>query len=130
MESSSWSSPDENHSFTNADWRSFRAKLVAADRASRSLEPPSYVDPDSAVDHPPPPITVGDKWAHTIHEPEKGCLLIATEKLDGVHIFRTNGCAGPVNGATGSIRDHSESAVAYVDQGNEIDGDGCCRHFL
>lgn len=62
---------------------------MAADRASRSQEPPAYVDPDIAVDdHPlPPPITIGDKWAHAIHEPEKGCLLIATEKLDGVHIF-------------------------------------------
>ncbi|KAK9674495.1 hypothetical protein RND81_12G236400 [Saponaria officinalis] len=30
---------------------------------------------------------IGDKWAHPIHEPERGCLLIATEKLDGVHIF-------------------------------------------
>ncbi|EPS62542.1 hypothetical protein M569_12249, partial [Genlisea aurea] len=29
----------------------------------------------------------GDKWAHALHEPEKGCVLIATEKLDGVHIF-------------------------------------------
>ncbi|XP_062151119.1 uncharacterized protein LOC133859654 [Alnus glutinosa] len=88
MESSSWSSPDDSNSLINADWRSFRAKLVAEDRASRSQEPPSYVDPDSVVDHhPPPPITIGDKWAHAIHEPEKGCLLIATAKLDGVHIF-------------------------------------------
>lgn len=38
------------------------------------------------VDHTPS-ITVAEKWAHKIHEPEKGCLLIATEKLDGVHIF-------------------------------------------
>ncbi|KAK8967574.1 hypothetical protein KSP40_PGU018360 [Platanthera guangdongensis] len=26
-------------------------------------------------------------WGHPLREPEKGCLLIATEKLDGVHIF-------------------------------------------
>jgi len=30
---------------------------------------------------------IGDKWAHPLVEPEKGCLLIATEKLDGSHIF-------------------------------------------
>ncbi|KAM2014821.1 hypothetical protein FF2_044632 [Malus domestica] len=33
-------------------------------------------------------ITVGDKWAHTIHKSVKGCLLLATEKLGGVHIFK------------------------------------------
>lgn len=31
--------------------------------------------------------TIGDRWAHPLVEPEKGCLLIATEKLDGSHIF-------------------------------------------
>ncbi|KAK9272344.1 hypothetical protein L1049_002715 [Liquidambar formosana] len=49
---------------------------------------------------------MGDKWAHTIHEPEKGCLLIATEKLDGVHIFERTVIllvsTGPV-GPTGII---------------------------
>ncbi|XP_051141031.1 uncharacterized protein LOC127258280 [Andrographis paniculata] len=48
---------------TASDWRAFRARLVAG------------ADP------------IGDKWIHPIHDPEKGCLLIATEKLDGVHIF-------------------------------------------
>ncbi|CAN1322502.1 UPF0301 protein Plut_0637, partial [Linum perenne] len=65
----------------SADWRWFRAKLVANEQA--------FISPDTA-DHPNPKtplVTVGDKWAHAIHEPEKGCLLIATEKLDGVHIF-------------------------------------------
>ncbi|GMY13788.1 upf0301 protein [Fagus crenata] len=90
MESSSWE--DDKKPYINADWRGFRAKLVAGERASNSRsqaqEPSSgsHVDPDIVVDHPLP-ITIGDKWAHTIHEPEKGCLLIATEKLDGVHIF-------------------------------------------
>ncbi|KAG2316385.1 hypothetical protein Bca4012_067271 [Brassica carinata] len=32
-------------------------------------------------------ITTGNKWAHKILELETGCLLIATEKLNGVHIF-------------------------------------------
>lgn len=70
----------------DADWRSFRARLVAEEKLSSTKEPSSVVDPDVVVEQPPP-ITIGDKWAHTIHEPEKGCLLIATEKLDGVHIF-------------------------------------------
>ena len=49
---------------------------------------------------------IGDKWAHTIHGPEKGCLLIATEKLDGVHIFERTVililATGPI-GPTGLI---------------------------
>ncbi|XP_031397449.1 uncharacterized protein LOC116208243 [Punica granatum] len=69
-----------------SDWRSFRARLVAGERASRVEAPSALVDLDTAVDQPKL-VTIGDKWAHEIHEPEKGCLLIATEKLDGVHIF-------------------------------------------
>lgn len=88
MGSSSSSPEDDNTSLPSPDWRSFRAKLVAGERASSVQEPSSYVDPDAVVDLDHPPATaIGDKWAHTIHEPEKGCLLIATEKLDGVHIF-------------------------------------------
>jgi putative AlgH/UPF0301 family transcriptional regulator len=34
-----------------------------------------------------PPTKLDHKWAHSLHEPEKGCLLVATDKLDGVHIF-------------------------------------------
>nr|XP_004304264.2 PREDICTED: uncharacterized protein LOC101304985 [Fragaria vesca subsp. vesca] len=86
MESSSPSDDDYKPSI-NTDWRSFRAKLVAAEKASLPKLPTSIVgDLDTVVDQPQP-ITVGDKWAHTIHEPERGCLLLATEKLDGVHIF-------------------------------------------
>ncbi|KAK7843750.1 hypothetical protein CFP56_011965 [Quercus suber] len=88
MESSSWPWEDDNKPYINADWRGFRAKLVAGEGATRSQaqEPPSHVvDPDIVVDYPLPlPITIGDKWAHILHEPEKGCLLIATEKLDAL----------------------------------------------
>ncbi|KAK4271951.1 hypothetical protein QN277_020566 [Acacia crassicarpa] len=66
----------------NADWRSFRAKMVAGEQLRTTSDEPSS---SSAAD--PPPISLGDRWAHIIHEPERGCLLIATEKLDGVHIF-------------------------------------------
>ncbi|PON96329.1 Pentatricopeptide repeat [Trema orientale] len=88
--SSSSSSPpdDDKRPLIDSDWRSFRAKLVAGQHLLRpqDKEPSSSVDLDTVAD-PPPSITIGDRWAHTIHEPEKGCLLIATEKLDGVHIF-------------------------------------------
>ncbi|WZZ12042.1 hypothetical protein YC2023_105131 [Brassica napus] len=51
-----------------ADWREFRARLVAGEQAAA-------------------PEKDSNKWAHKIQEPETGCLLIATEKLNGVHIF-------------------------------------------
>ncbi|KAL0540667.1 hypothetical protein IC582_020677 [Cucumis melo] len=83
------------------DWRSFRAKLIATQKLSTPQISSSFVDLDTAVDHPPS-ISLGEKWAHVIHGPEKGCLLIATEKLDGVHIFErtvilllNNGQLGP-----------------------------------
>ncbi|GAB4846526.1 hypothetical protein Ancab_025531 [Ancistrocladus abbreviatus] len=72
----------------NDDWRSFRARLVAAERTiSPPQDPSSTVDLDTVLDRDRSELTIGDKWAHAIHEPEKGCLLIATERLDGVHIF-------------------------------------------
>ncbi|KAK8278032.1 hypothetical protein V6Z12_D09G012700 [Gossypium hirsutum] len=77
-------SNDEKKPTLDSDWRSFRAKLVATEKVSG---PSSWAGPDTVVDQPPQPVTIGDKWAHTIREPEKGCLLIATKKLDGVHIF-------------------------------------------
>ncbi|KAI9105059.1 hypothetical protein K1719_022775 [Acacia pycnantha] len=30
---------------------------------------------------------LGTKWAHPIPIPETGCVLVATKKLDGIHIF-------------------------------------------
>ncbi|CAI9109769.1 OLC1v1009665C2 [Oldenlandia corymbosa var. corymbosa] len=100
--SKSPSPEDENRTLVNADWRSFRARLVAGEKAFRPVEATPVVDLDTAVDQPPL-ITIGDKWAHILHEPEKGCLLIATEKLDGVHIFErtvilllATGPVGPV----------------------------------
>ncbi|XP_042501081.1 UPF0301 protein BF2109 [Macadamia integrifolia] len=81
---------DDNKPSINADWRSFRARLVAGELASRPENSSSNsVDPDTVEveDHPPLDTSIGDKWAHTLPEPERGCLLIATDKLDGVHIF-------------------------------------------
>ncbi|XP_074574693.1 uncharacterized protein LOC141831175 [Curcuma longa] len=70
---------DGGEAVIKSDWRSFRARLVAGEQATsvdRGLTP-----------LPPPAVALGDKWAHLIHEPERGCLLLATDKLDGVHIF-------------------------------------------
>lgn len=89
MNSSQPSDEDDKQPFLEPDWRSFRARLVAAEQQQQH-------QPESQI-------TIGHKWAHLIHEPEKGCLLVATEKLDGVHIFErtvilllSTGPIGPV----------------------------------
>ncbi|GAB2278001.1 hypothetical protein Dimus_012701, partial [Dionaea muscipula] len=64
----------------SADWRSFRARLVAAERSPTGPSS-SAVRPMSIAG------SIGSRWVHEIREPEKGCLLIATEKLEGAHIF-------------------------------------------
>ncbi|KAJ4820166.1 UPF0301 protein [Rhynchospora pubera] len=73
-------------SIIQSDWRSFRAKLVASEHV---LNHTSLTTPLSAelVNQTLPPPKLSNKWAHSLHEPEKGCLLVATDKLDGVHIF-------------------------------------------
>ncbi|WOK94430.1 hypothetical protein Cni_G03132 [Canna indica] len=79
---------DDGEILIKSDWRSFRARLVIGEQASSTLAGP--LGPATMVQGPAPllpPVALGDKWAHLIHEPEKGCLLVATEKLDGVHIF-------------------------------------------
>ncbi|KAJ0252994.1 hypothetical protein HA466_0121000 [Hirschfeldia incana] len=62
------------------DWREFRARLVAGEQATTPEKDSSSLSSSSLI-------TTGNKWAHKILEPEIGCLLIATEKLNGVHIF-------------------------------------------
>nr|XP_043615520.1 UPF0301 protein CHU_1773 [Erigeron canadensis] len=98
------SSRDEDNSSLDADWRSFRARLVAGEQAFSSKD--SQDDNLDTAVHQPQSMPIGDRWAHAIHEPEKGCLLIATEKLDGVHIFERTVVlllsTGPV-GPTGII---------------------------
>ncbi|KAG8088552.1 hypothetical protein GUJ93_ZPchr0010g7744 [Zizania palustris] len=80
------------------DWRSFRAQLHLNEQYAKSVNPAM-----AAVRTTPEPAKVGDKWAHPLVEPEKGCLLIATEKLEGSHIFERTvilllsaGVLGPV----------------------------------
>ncbi|KAJ1286633.1 hypothetical protein BS78_03G367400 [Paspalum vaginatum] len=69
------------------DWRSFRAQLYFNEQITNK----SVAIPGVATTMPPSqpaqPAKIGNKWAHPLVDPEKGCLLIATEKLDGSHIF-------------------------------------------
>lgn len=67
----------------DADWRSFRAQLILKEQYSNSVNPAAA----AVTAAKPGPAKIADKWAHPLVEPEKGCLLIATEKLDGSHIF-------------------------------------------
>uniref|UniRef100_A0A804UB29 Uncharacterized protein n=1 Tax=Zea mays TaxID=4577 RepID=A0A804UB29_MAIZE len=58
---------------------SFRAQLYFKEQ---------HGDPPVASSTQLPAVQTGsDRWAHPLMKPEKGCLLIATEKLDGSHIF-------------------------------------------
>ncbi|CAN8290115.1 unnamed protein product [Cochlearia groenlandica] len=66
----------------NTDWREFRANLFmkeqeeTADAEGHKPATPS---------HDTEPIAL--KWAHPIPFPETGCVLVATEKLDGYRTF-------------------------------------------
>ncbi|KAL1533891.1 UPF0301 protein [Salvia divinorum] len=56
------------------DWREFRAQRYFLEQAEKDETSPGLKPLPS-------------KWAHPISAPEDGCLLIATEKLDGVRSF-------------------------------------------
>ncbi|ONK56589.1 uncharacterized protein A4U43_C10F10430 [Asparagus officinalis] len=75
------STPKSQHPLL--DWRDFRANLVI--RKHELLD--SADSPDGAVSHKPPSQKLGLKWAHPIPVPEPGCVLVATERLDGVRSF-------------------------------------------
>ncbi|KAJ6805607.1 uncharacterized protein M6B38_416760 [Iris pallida] len=68
---------------TLLDWRDFRANLVA--RAHELLD--SAEPTNDATSQKLPSQRLGPKWAHPIPFPEPGCVLVATEKLDGVRSF-------------------------------------------
>ena len=58
------------------DWRSFRAQLVALEKANSALQQELA---DSQ--HTPTP---DQKWVHELTLPEKGCLLLGRMKNLGV----------------------------------------------
>ncbi|KAG8392009.1 hypothetical protein BUALT_Bualt01G0247000 [Buddleja alternifolia] len=63
------------------NWREFRASLYIQEQAENA-DSIHNQDRTSAVSKALPL-----KWAHPISAPENGCLLVATEKLDGVRTF-------------------------------------------
>ncbi|XP_058100001.1 uncharacterized protein LOC131244408 [Magnolia sinica] len=119
------SAPDEdNSSFENTnsmdpsirkshhifrDWRTYRAILVAWERLQLldADAPDQYAVP-SELSNP-----LGPKWAHPISMPETGCILVATEKLDGVNKFERSvvlllraGTKDPGEGPFGIVISH------------------------
>ncbi|KAL6525298.1 hypothetical protein OROMI_030891 [Orobanche minor] len=65
------------------DWREFRASLYIQEQAE--AEHADYIQNQDKKSSRPKSLPL--KWAHPISAPENGCLLIATEKLDGVRTF-------------------------------------------
>ncbi|OAY73902.1 uncharacterized protein LOC109719867 [Ananas comosus] len=68
---------------TLSDWRDFRANLIY--RWKDDLLDSEAPTKDKALNEPTQHL--GLKWAHPISFPETGCVLVATEKLDGVSSF-------------------------------------------
>ncbi|CAL5187328.1 unnamed protein product [Lathyrus oleraceus] len=66
----------------NLDWRDFRAKLYRDEL--KEIEDTDTQKEGGTIDNSKP---LGTKWAHPIPGPETGCVLVATEKLDGVRTF-------------------------------------------
>uniref|UniRef100_A0A803NMJ0 Uncharacterized protein n=1 Tax=Cannabis sativa TaxID=3483 RepID=A0A803NMJ0_CANSA len=66
----------------NLDWREVRANLFAREQAEKVESDPQNKGASSHESKP-----LGSKWAHPISVPETGCVLVATEKLDGVRTF-------------------------------------------
>ncbi|KAI4324246.1 hypothetical protein L6164_023800 [Bauhinia variegata] len=67
---------------TSLDWREFRAKLFS-DELTEIAESDAHNQGGALHSSKP----LGTKWAHPIPVPETGCVLVATEKLDGVRTF-------------------------------------------
>ncbi|PKI55014.1 hypothetical protein CRG98_024614 [Punica granatum] len=74
--------PAAQKSHLNLDWREFRANLFRREQTEK-VEADAHSQ--EGANHEPKPL--GAKWAHPIPVPETGCVLVATEKLDGVLTF-------------------------------------------
>ncbi|CAM6119382.1 unnamed protein product [Calypogeia fissa] len=88
------------------DWRAFRAKLVVTESVSTSDETGTSSEEKEAGHSVP----LGTRWAHPILAPEAGCVLIATEKIDGQQSFERSvilllspGSSNPREGPYGLI---------------------------
>ncbi|KAM0972133.1 hypothetical protein TB2_019508 [Malus domestica] len=81
-------SEQENYSSENfsdassSDWREVRARLYTIEQEENAE---SDAQNQGGAPHQSKPL--GLKWAHPISVPETGCVLVATEKLDGVRTF-------------------------------------------
>ncbi|XP_075483889.1 uncharacterized protein LOC142524047 isoform X1 [Primulina tabacum] len=65
------------------DWREFRALLYLQEQQAENAD--SAHNEEKATSGS---VSLPLKWAHPISAPENGCLLVATEKLDGVRTFQ------------------------------------------
>lgn len=76
-------SPSEKHkSLLELDWREFRAALFAREQ-TETVGTGTHDQEGAHLESKP----LGLKWAHPLSSPETGCILVATEKLDGVREF-------------------------------------------
>ncbi|XVF63386.1 hypothetical protein PTKIN_Ptkin09bG0083400 [Pterospermum kingtungense] len=66
----------------STDWREFRAMLYHNYQIEKKE---SDAHKQGGTPHVSKPL--GSKWAHPLSVPETGCVLVATEKLDGVRTF-------------------------------------------
>ncbi|KAJ9559833.1 hypothetical protein OSB04_004993 [Centaurea solstitialis] len=62
----------------HTDWREFRAILYLNQQLMLNKQDEGVVQESKRL---------GSKWAHPLTSPETGCVLVATEKLDGVQTF-------------------------------------------
>lgn len=74
--SSDTGTPKSQHKPT--DWREFRAILYLNQQLMLNKQDEGMVQESKRL---------GSKWAHPLTSPETGCVLVATEKLDGVQTF-------------------------------------------
>ncbi|KAF7824969.1 UPF0301 protein [Senna tora] len=72
----------EKSDHTKLNWREFRAKLYE-DELRELAESDAHNQGGNSHSSK----ALGGKWAHPIPVPENGCVLVATEKLDGVRTF-------------------------------------------
>ncbi|XP_010499919.1 PREDICTED: uncharacterized protein LOC104777379 isoform X2 [Camelina sativa] len=64
----------------STDWREFRANLFMKEQEEKEEAAEGHIISNESEQ-------IGLKWAHPIPFPETGCVLVATEKLDGYRTF-------------------------------------------
>ncbi|XP_026388341.1 uncharacterized protein LOC113283333 isoform X2 [Papaver somniferum] len=86
LESGDQSIPDDGSKGTNRgklDWRTVRAGFVARKEVLVVDSGSTPQEGGSSISSMP----LGSKWSHPLSALENGCVLVATEKLDGVQTF-------------------------------------------